>query len=128
VAHAADAYLLELGVLQRDQHIARDALVHKRVAVLLEPQVADVVGHLLGAPVDNQPRRADAAVPAVGEGGGRVLGAQRAGAGGRALVLGGQRRALDDAALKLVVGVRVLVVLGCVGHAVGCLGCALEEG
>jgi hypothetical protein len=129
VAHAADAHLLELGVLQRDQHIARDALVHKRVAVLLEPQVADVVGHLLGAPVDNQPRRADAAVPAVGEGGGRVLGAQRAGAGGRALVLDGDLVALlPRGALELVVGVRVLVVLGCVGHAVGCLGCALEEG
>lgn len=90
----------------------------KRVCVLLEPQVGDVVGDLLGAPVDQQAGGADAAVSAVGEGGRGVLGAQRPGAGGRALVLDGDLVALPAGALELVVGVRVLVVLGqvVVGH------------
>ena len=96
---------------------------NKRVAILLEPQVGDVVGDVLGAPVDNQGGGADAAVSAVGEGGRGVLGAQRAGAGGRALVLDGDLVALlPGGALELVVGVRVVVVLGhvVVGHAGGC--------
>ena len=134
MANTAHAHLLELGVLQRHQRIARDALVDKGVAVLLEPNVRHKVGHLLGAPVDNQPRRADAAVSAVREGGRRVLGAQRAGAGGRALVLDGDLVALlPRGALELVVGVRVLVVLGhvvavvvvvaAVGHGAHCCCC-----
>lgn len=127
MANTTNAHLLQLRVLQRHEHVAGDALVDKRVAVLLEPQVGQVVGDLLGAPVDDQPRRADAAVAAVGKGGGRVLGAQRARAGGRALVLDGDLVALlPGGPLKLVVGVRVLVVLGHVVVGVGGVGLMLE--
>jgi hypothetical protein len=87
----------------------------KCVGILLEAQVRYEVGDLVLGPLHQQARRHALAVARVGKRGRGVFGAQRAGAGGRVLVLGRQGRA-HDAALKLVVGVGVLVVLGRVGH------------
>lgn len=87
----------------------------KCVGILLEAQVGYEVGDLVLGPFHDQAGRTALAVSRVGKGCRGVFGAQRAGAGGRVFVLGGQRGA-HDAALKLVIGIRVLVVLGRVGH------------
>lgn len=61
----------------------------KGIRVLLQAQVGDEVGRLVLVPLHYVPRRAALAVARMGEGGGRVFSAQRAGARGGALVLGG---------------------------------------
>lgn len=88
----------------------------KGIRVLLEAEVGYEVGRLVFIPLHDVPCWAALAVAGMGKGGGCVFGAERAGAGRRAFVLDGQGRAGDGLALKLVVGIRILVVLCRVCH------------
>jgi hypothetical protein len=88
----------------------------KGIRVLLEAKVGDEVGRLVLVPLHDVAGGAALAVAGMGKGGRCVFSAQRPRAGGRALVLDGQGRAGDGLALKLVVGIRVLVILCGVGH------------
>lgn len=88
---------------------------NEAVSILIQTQVRHKVGTLLFSPLGDDRGGAALGVPRMGEGGGGVFGAHGAGGGGRAFgVFDGEGRALDDAALVFVVGVRVLaVVFGC---------------
>ncbi len=67
---------------------------NKRVGILLQAEVCDEVGCLVGGPLHYVSCGAALAVSRVGEGGGRVLGAERPRACRRAFVLSGDSRAV----------------------------------